>query len=595
MTYRLGITVDYDRDVRLTEQSKVLLAKYYLKPEEASPQDGFARAAVAFSNDDFGLAQRIYDYVSMGWGMYSSPILSNAPLPGEKTRGLPISCFLADVPDSLEGLIAHTSELRWLSVMGGGVGGHWSGVRAISEIAPGPIPFLHTVDADMQAYKQGKTRKGAYAAYLDVSHPDIEEFLNIRVPSSGGDSNRKAFNIHNAVNISDAFMHAVEANAPWNLVDPKTHEIRKTISARKLWEEILTIRYRTGEPFLCFTDTANRSLPKSLSVQGLKINGSNLCTEIFLPTSAERTAVCCLSSINLRYYDEFKNTNIVEDFVVYLDNVLQYFIDHAPESIQRAKYSAQRERSLGLGTFGFHSYLQTKRLALSDQQAATANLEIFEWMNRKAVAASQQLAVERGPYPDFVEFDGEIEKRNAHLLAIAPNANSASIAGSSPSIEFWNSNAFVHETRAGSHLVKNPELEQLLVELGQNTDAVWESIILNRGSVQHLEFLSAHEKDVFKTAIEIDAMYAIQFAADRQPFICQGQSVNLFFDSNTDRRRLNEVHLQAWKRGLKSLYYLRTKKSANLENVQSKVTRVALKEEPITTEAAADECTACHA
>src|SRR6056300_773975 len=380
----LDIRVNYDRDKVLSEQGLKLLTDYYCKGDESSPQQAFARAAVAYSYGDTKLAQRIYDYVSKGWFMYASPVLSNAPNPGEKAKALPISCFLTYVPDSLEGLIDHTSELRWLSVKGGGVGGHWSDIRAISKKAPGPMPFLHTVDADMIAYRQGRTRKGSYAAYMDVSHPDIIEFLNMRIPT--GDVQRKALNLHNAINITDEFMQAVVDNTNFDLRDPKDGSVKESINARKLWERIIETRFRTGEPYLNFIDTANRYLPQPLKDLGLKINGSNLCNEIHLPTSADRTAVCCLSSLNLEYYDEWKDTNIVRDLVRMLDNVLQFFIDNAPDTITRAKYSAERERSIGLGAMGFHSLLQKHGVAWESETAKEINKVVFQHINEEATA-----------------------------------------------------------------------------------------------------------------------------------------------------------------------------------------------------------------
>ena len=374
----LGIKIDTKYDRKLNKQAKALLKDYYCRKEEKSPQHAFARASVAYCDGDLKLAQRIYDAVANGWFMFSSPILSNAPMPGEKPKALPISCFLSYVPDSLEGLIDHTSELRWLSVKGGGVGGHWSDVRAVSDKAPGPIPFMHTVDADMTAYRQGKTRKGSYAAYMDISHPDIIEFINMRIPT--GDVNRKCLNLHHAVNITDAFMEAVANDEKWDLKDPNDDSVRDTMRARHLWEQILEIRFRTGEPYLNFIDTANRALPETMKKKGLKIRGSNLCNEIHLPTSEDRSAVCCLSSVNLERFDEWKETQMIRDLIRFLDNVLQFFIDHAGDEISRARYSAQQERSLGLGAMGFHSYLQKHRVPFESQDAIVLNENIFRYI-----------------------------------------------------------------------------------------------------------------------------------------------------------------------------------------------------------------------
>ena len=478
----VGIKIDRTKDQSLSEQAKKLLTDYYQTKDEVSPQQAYARAAVAYSYDDMELAQRIYDYVSDGWFMFASPVLSNAPMPGEKTRALPISCFLTYVPDTLEGLIDHSAELRWLSVKGGGVGGHWSDVRAVSDKAPGPMPFIHTVDADMTAYRQGKTRKGSYAAYMDVSHPDIIEFLNMRIPT--GDVNRKNLNLHHAVNITDAFMRAVERDEMWDLVDPNEQDARDSMRARKLWETILEIRYRTGEPYLNFIDTANRALPQTMKDKGLKINGSNLCNEIHLPTNDDRTAVCCLSSVNLEKYDDWKDTTMIRDLVRFLDNVLQFFIDNAGDEISRARYSATQERSLGLGAMGWHSYLHKHHISFDSEQAHAANLLIFDRIKSEAVSETEQLAKERGECPDMKS----TRRRNSHLLAIAPNANSSIICGTSPSIEPSKANAYTHRTRAGSHLVKDKYLEEELEKIGKNDATTWSSIITNGGSVQHLRF-----------------------------------------------------------------------------------------------------------
>ena len=586
----LGIQIDRTRDKDLSEQAYKLLKDYYCKDEEQSPQEAYARAAVAYCDGDLELAQRIYDAVSKGWFMFASPVLSNAPRPGQKAKALPISCFLTYVPDSLEGLIDHTAELRWLSVKGGGVGGHWNDVRAISDKAPGPMPFLHTVDADMTAYRQGKTRKGSYAAYMDISHPDIIEFLNMRVPT--GDVNRKNLNLHHAINITDDFMRAVERGEMWDLKDPNDSTVRETMPARTLWQQILEVRYRTGEPYLNFIDTANRALPHTMKAKGLKIHGSNLCNEIHLPTSEDRTAVCCLSSLNLEKYDEWKETSLVRDLIRFLDNVLQFFIDNAGDEISRARYSATQERSLGLGAMGWHSLLHQKRIPFSSHEARELNWDVFRTIKEQASQESIQLGLERGEAPDM-QGTG---RRNAHLLAIAPNANSSIIVSTSPSIEPMKANAYTHRTRAGSHLVKNIYLEQELKKAKKNTQDVWSDIITNGGSVQHLDFLSDKVKDVFKTAIELDQNALVEQAADRQEFLCQGQSLNLFFPAGADKKQLHDAHFAAWKLGTKGLYYLRTETSQRAENVSQKVARDALKDyESQTMEAQSqDECVACQ-
>ena len=565
--------IDKKLDKLLEDYAVGMLKDFYLTKGETSPQEGYGRAAKAWSGGDEELAQRLYDYVSKKWFMFASPVLSNAPDDTGKGKGMPISCFLTYVPDTLEGLIEHSSELRWLSVMGGGVGGHWSDVRTVSDVAPGPMPFLHTVDADMIAYRQGKTRKGSYAAYMDVHHPDIIEFLNMRIPT--GDVQRKALNLHNAINITDEFMEAVTKNLPFDLRDPKDNAVKESVNARKLWERILETRFRTGEPYMNFIDTANKFLPQPLKDLGLKIHGSNLCNEIHLPTDEDRTAVCCLSSLNLEYYDEWKDTSIVRDLVRMLDNVLEYFIENAPDTISRAKYSAQRERSIGLGAMGFHSLLQKHGVAWESDKAREINDVVFKHINAEAVTETMLLAEERGEYPDGIESG----RRNSHLIAIAPNASSGVILSTSPSIEPSKANAYTHRTRAGSFLVKNKYLEQLLDQKGENNESNWTSIITNKGSVQHLPFLTEGEKAIFKTAQELDQNWVVQHAADRQKYICQGQSVNLFFPAGAPKSYVNKVHIKAWKEGLKGLYYLRTEAKSRAENVSEKVERVALQED----------------
>lgn len=570
----MTIKIDKTKDSLLESYAVGMLKDFYLTEYEKSPQEAFKRASTAWSkyredmNED--MAQRLYNYVSNKWFMFASPVLSNAPNGAKQGKGMPISCFLTYVPDTLEGLIGHTSELRWLSVYGGGVGGHWSDVRTVSDVAPGPMPFLHTVDADMIAYRQGKTRKGSYAAYMDISHPDIIEFLNMRIPT--GDVQRKALNLHNAVNITDEFMNAAAEGKSFDLRDPKDGSIKDSVDARKLWERIIETRFRTGEPYMNFIDTANRDLPQPLKDLGLKINGSNLCNEIHLPTSEDRTAVCCLSSLNLEYYDEWKDTSIVADLICMLDNVIEYFIENAPDTISRAKFSAGRERSLGLGAMGFHSLLQKHGVAWESEKAKEINDVVFSQIKSQAVAETERLAVERGEYPDGIGSG----RRNSHLLAIAPNASSGVILATSPSIEPLKANAYTHRTRAGSFLVKNKYLSTLLTAKGENNDTNWTSIITKKGSVQHLPFLTEGEKAIFKTADELDQNWVVQHAADRQKYICQGQSVNLFFPAGAPKSYVSQVHLRAWKEGLKGLYYLRTEAKQRAENVSEKVERVAL-------------------
>lgn len=571
-----GINIDYSKDELLDDFSLNLLKDYYMQEYEKSPQESFARASLAYCGDDIELAQRIYDYASDGWFMFSSPILSNAPLKGKKNLGLPISCFLTFVDDSLEGLISHSNELRWMSVKGGGVGGHWSNVRSMSDISPGPIPFIKTVDSDMTAFRQGKTRKGSYASYIDISHPDILEFINMRLPT-GGDVNRKCFNLNNAVNVTDEFMQCAIEGKNWNLIDPNDKSIRETVDARDLWQQILKVRFRTGEPYINFIDEANRKLPHYMKEKGLKINGSNLCNEIHLPTSKERSAVCCLSSLNVEKFNEWENSTIVEDLIEFLDNVLQGFIDNAPDSLNKAKFSASQERSLGLGVMGFHAFLQKNDIPFESAIASAVNKNIFKTIKTRADKKTRELAKTKGECPDAIGHG----VRNTHLIAIAPNANSSIILSTSPSIEPYKSNAYTHRTRAGSHLVKNrylqTKLEKYAEENAINEDkelwinSQWKSIILNEGSVQHLSWMNDWDKKVFKTAFELDQRWIIDHAGQRQEYICQGQSVNLFFPAGTDKSYVNQVHIRAWKNKLKGLYYLRTNAGATAEKVSEKV------------------------
>ena len=587
----LGIEINRAKDKNMTDQAFDLLKAHYLRGKEKSPQEAYARASIAYSNGDKKLAQRLYDGVSNSWFMFSSPILSNAPMPDEIPLGLPISCFLNYVPDTLEGLIDHQSELAWLSVKGGGVGGHWSDVRAVSDKAPSPIPFIKVADSAMTAYKQGQTRKGSYAAYLDISHPDIIEFLNIRIPS-GGDSNRKCFNINNAVNISDNFMDCVSTDSNWDLIDPHDGSIRDTVRARELWERVLETRFRTGEPYIHFIDESNRKLPEPLKKKGLEIKGSNLCAEITLPTNSDRTAVCCLSSLNLEKFDEWKDSTIVEDLIEMLDNVLTQFIDHAPQpALFKATSSALTERSLGLGAMGFHSYLQSKNIPWESAVAVGQNKMMFRKIKERALKATKDLCKDRSEYM----YGFGTGRRNSHLLAIAPNANSGMIIGTSPSIEPIKSNSFIHKTRVGSHLIRNKHLQEVMEEhrlrLGKDLDwleAEWRNISHHQGSVQQLDYLTDWEKDVFKTAFELDQHWVVQHASDRQVHICQSQSVNLFFPAGSDKSYVNSVHISAFNKKLKTLYYLRTSSTQIAENIGQQVDRIAIGD------AAEDECLACE-
>ena len=570
--------IDYRRDNYLSEFSIKTLEDRYLVDGEKSPQDAFARAAKTFADDD-AHAQRLYDYASKLWFMFSTPILSN----GGTKRGLPISCFLNYVDDSREGITGHYTENAFLSSVGGGIGGSWNGVRSVGSKtsagseSTGVIPFLKVVDAEMLAFSQGVTRRGSYAAYLDISHPEIEEFLDMRKPT-GGDINRKSTNLHHGVVISDEFMKVIEQatliegfDDSWNLVDPHSGKVTKTVSAKTLWVKLIQNRVETGEPYLMFGDTVQDALPQAQKDLGLKVHHSNLCSEITLATDKDRTAVCCLSSVNLEEYDEWnKNEQFIPDLVRMLDNVLTYFIKNAPSQLERAKYSAERERSIGLGAMGFHAYLQRHNIPFESAIAKGRNMQIFAHIKREATKASQQLAVERGEAPDM-EGTG---LRNAHLLAIAPNASSSIICGNtSPSIEPYRANAFTQKTKSGSSLMKNEYLEHILQELDQDTDEVWKSIVTNGGSIQHLDFLDDYTKDVFKTGVEIDQRWIIDMAADRQKEICQSQSLNVFFPANVSKMELHAIHMMAWKKKVKTLYYLRSEAMKRAETVSDEALR----------------------
>ena len=575
--------INYDRDELLTDFGKTTLKDRYLLPQEDSPQDGFLRAAKAFSDND-EMAERIYSYASKLWFMYSTPVLCNA---GSK-RGMPISCFLNYVGDSREGLTGHYTENAWLASVGGGIGGYWGHVRSDGTMtsggsqSSGSIPFLHVVDSEILAFSQGKTRRGSYAAYMDISHPEIIEFIEMRKPS-GGDVHRKCLNLHHGVNISNEFMQLIDNcikeptyDDSWNLIDPHTKKVVRTISARELWQKILETRVATGEPYVSFIDTINDALPETQKKLGLEVHHSNLCTEITLPTSDNRTAVCCLSSVNLEKYDEWKNdTLFIPDLIRFLDNVLQYFIDYAPEELFRARFSANNERSLGLGAMGFHAYLQSKGIPFESVLAKSLNLKIFKKIKEQAVEESKRLAIKRGEAPDM-EGTG---MRNAHLLAIAPNASSSIICGTtSPSVEPYRANAYVQKTMSGSFLVKNKYLEKLLEKKGINNDTTWTSILANRGSVLHIKELSDYEKDTFKTAIEINQQWVIEHAADRQQYICQGQSINVFVPADVNVKELHDIHMLAWKRKLKTLYYCRSEAIKRAELVSKKIERTIIPE-----------------
>ena len=574
----IRVKVNYDRDNYLSEFSHKTLQDRYLIEGEKSPQDAFARAAKAFADDE-AHAQRLYDYASKLWFMFSTPILSN----GGTKRGLPISCFLNYVEDSRQGLTGHYTENAFLSSVGGGVGGSWSDVRSVGSTtsngseSTGVIPFMKVVDAEMLAFSQGVTRRGSYAAYLDISHPEVEEFLDVRKPT-GGDVNRKSINLHHGVLVNDKFMEIIEQatrvegfDDSWDLIDPHSKKVTKTVSAKTLWVKLIQNRVETGEPYIMFSDTVNAGLPQFQKDLGLQVHHSNLCSEITLATSPNRTAVCCLSSVNLEEYDEWKdNKQFINDLVRMLDNVITYFVLEAPAQLFRAVASAKMERSIGLGAMGFHAYLQRHNIPFESAMAKSRNTKMFRFIKKEAVSATRELAMQRGPCPD----GASAGVRNAHLLAVAPNASSSIICGNtSPSIEPYRANAFTQKTKSGSSLLKNEYLEHALQEMGQDTDDVWKSIITNGGSVQHLDFLDDYTKDVFKTAVEIDQRWVIEMAGDRQEEICQSQSLNIFFPSNVSKQELHAIHMMAWKRKVKTLYYLRSEAMKRAETVSDEVLR----------------------
>ena len=556
------VEVDRSRDALLTDFGKTTLEDRYLLAGE-SYQDMFARVATAYA-DDADHAQRVYDYISKLWFMPATPVLSN----GGADRGLPISCFLNAVGDSLEGITGVWNENVALASNGGGIGTYWGGVRSIGEKVKGAgqtsgiIPFIRVMDSLTLAISQGSLRRGSAAVYLDIHHPEIEEFLEIRKPS--GDFNRKSLNLHHGINITDEFMEAVRDGAMFGLRSPKNNEVLREVDARSLWQKILEIRLQTGEPYLIFSDTVNRAMPQHQRELGLKVRQSNLCSEIMLHTGVDhlgkdRTAVCCLSSVNAETFMEWRDhPTFIEDVMRFLDNVLEDFITRAPPEMKNAVYAAQRERSVGLGLMGFHSFLQMQNVPFESAMAKSWNMRLFKHLRRHCDAASRKLAAERGPCPDAAERG--VMERFSHKIAIAPTASISIICGgTSAGIEPIPANIYTHKTLSGSFAVKNPYLERLLDEKGQNTKEVWDSILANEGSVQHLDFLSQDEKDVYKTAFELDQRWVVELAADRTPDVCQSQSVNIFLPGDVDKWDLHMLHWQAWERGCKSLYYLRSK------------------------------------
>ena len=619
----LGITIDYDKEKNFDKFSLDTLKDRYFWDNETHAQEAFARASVfgaTFKGEtDYELAQRLYNYSSDCWFMFSTPILSN----GGTTRGLPISCFLNYVPDSRTGLSAHYDENIWLASSGGGIGGYWGDVRSNGiptthgSRSTGSIPFMHVVDSQMLAFNQGTTRRGSYAAYMDVSHPEIEEFINMR-KESGGDINRKCLNLHNGINITNAFLDAVKNDEDWRLIDPKTNEAVKTINARDLWFQIINARAETGEPYMINIDTCNDALPKTQKDLGLEIKQSNLCSEITLATDEERTAVCCLSSVNLEHFDKWsKDSQFIEDLITMLDNVIEHYIENAADTSQlggysanfkrfskyiregkegyaKSAYSAYRERSVGLGAMGFHAYLQSQNIAFESIYATGFNHRAFKHIKSKAVQATERLADMRGECPDL----HNTNRRNAHLIAIAPNASSGIIcSGTSPSIEPFRANVYTHKTLSGSYQVRNKFLLKVLKSKGlkgEELEQTLKDIAGNDGSVQNLDILTDTEKEVFKTANEINQIWVVEHAYKRQEFICQAQSVNLFFTlpkatENQDThdeymQYVNDVHWYGMNK-LKSLYYFRSNAARNVENVNIKVPRIKLDDV---------ECIACE-
>jgi ribonucleoside-diphosphate reductase alpha chain len=592
----MGIKIDYSRDELFDKLGIQRLKESYMREDETSPQERFAYVSSKFgSNSEH--AQRLYDYSSKHWLSYSTPILSY----GRSKRGMPISCFLNYIEDTAEGLVENLSETNWLSMLGGGVGIGF-GIRASDDKSTGVMPHLKTYDSSSLAYRQGRTRRGSYAAYLDISHPDVAMFLEMRKPT--GDQNVRCLNLHHGINISDRFMEIIErcmldpdADDGWNLCDPHTGEVRDTVSAKALWQKILELRMETGEPYIHYIDASNRAMPEFQKKLGLKIHQSNLCSEIILPTNKDRTAVCCLSSVNLEHYDAWsKDSMFLKDMAEMLDNVLQFFIDNAPDAVSRAKYSAKRERSIGIGALGFHAYLQKKNLPWESAMTKGANLRMFKLIRSKLDEANIELGTERGEAPD-AKGTG---RRFSHVMAIAPNASSSIIMGNtSPSIEPFRANAYRQDTLSGAYLNKNKHLDGLIkskIEDGEKIDydEVWSSVIANDGSVQHLKFLTDWEKDVYKTSMEIDQRWVIEHAATRQQFIDQAQSLNLFFRPDVNIKYLHAVHFLAWKQGLKTLYYCRSEKLGKADKVSNRIERQIIKEIDISQLVNDDTCLSCE-
>ena len=599
-----GITIKIDRskDEKLTNFGKATLSDRYLGQSE-SHQDLFARVASTYADNNLH-AQRIYNYISNLWFMPATPILSN----GGNERGLPISCFLNEAGDSLSSILDLWSENVWLAARGGGIGSYWGNLRSIGEKigrvgkTSGIIPFIKVMDSLTMAISQGSLRRGSAACYLPIDHPEIEEFIEMR-RSTGGDPNRKALNLHHGVLVSDAFMRAVETNSQWALKSPKDAIIQSTVSARNLWIRLLTARIETGEPYIIYVDTVNRLIPQHHKLAGLNVKTSNLCSEITLPTGIDkdgndRTAVCCLSSLNLETYDEWKDKpQFIEDIMRFLDNVLTDFINHAPDSFKNAKYSAMKERSVGLGVMGFHSFLQKNSIPLESVMSKVWNNKIFKHIQTKVDQASKILAEERGACPDAEEYG--FKERFSNKTAIAPTASISIICGgTSPGVEPVAANSFTHKTLSGSYSVRNKYVQKVLEKHGRNDEETWSSITTNQGSVAHLDFLSSHEKDVFKTAFELDQKWIVELAAERTPYISQAQSINIFLPADIHKKDLHQIHFQAWKKGLKSLYYCRSKSIQRAENINTgsstDILNNVYSKNEIVNETSDEECLSCQ-
>ncbi len=594
-----GITIKIDRskDAKLTDFGKATLSDRYLGHNE-SYQDLFARVASIYADDNLH-AQRIYNYISDLWFMPATPILSN----GGTERGLPISCFLNEAGDSLSGILDLWSENVWLAAKGGGIGSYWGNLRSIGEKigrvgkTSGIIPFIKVMDSLTMAISQGSLRRGSAACYLPIDHPEIEEFIEMRRPT-GGDPNRRSLNLHHGVLISDSFMRAVETNSEWALKSPKDGIVQSTVSARNLWIRLLTARVETGEPYIIFVDTVNRLIPQHHKLAGLNVKTSNLCSEITLPTGVDkegkdRTAVCCLSSLNLETYDEWKDQpDFIQDVMRFLDNVLSDFINRAPDTFENAKYSAQRERSVGLGVMGFHSFLQKNSIPLESVMSKVWNDKIFKHIQTEVDTASKKLAEERGACPDAEEYG--FKERFSNKTAIAPTASISIICGgASPGVEPVAANSYTHKTLSGSYNVRNKYLKEILKRHNKDDNEVWSSITTNQGSVEHLNFLTDHEKAVFKTAFELDQKWIIELGADRTPYVSQAQSINIFLPADVHKKELHKIHFQAWKKGLKSLYYCRSKSIQRAENINNGLsTKTA--DRKIQEENNNEECLSCQ-